>query len=183
MYTGIVKNIDDHRLEIWVKGAQEGDSEAFRHIFDLLSDQLFTYALSHTKSRDEATDLVQETFIDLWKALQKFTYKSKSQFYGFVYIILKRKLYKIFRRTLSSVELEETQIADSYEIKIEDYRYLEKKLHKLPERYQELLRLRYWSELSFSEIAACLNTNESTAKVWHHRALKVLNEQLQNSDY
>ena len=174
---------DDQQLKTWVREAQNGDSEAFRRIFELLSDQLFSYALSHTKSREEATDIVQEAFIDLWKGLKKFEYMSRSQFYGFVYIILRRKMYKYFRKTMTVVELEESEIAGSYDIKVEDYRYLEKMIAKLPERYQELLRLRYWSHMNYREIAACLNTNESTAKVWHHRAIKVLNKRLQDTDY
>lgn len=77
-------------------------------------DQLFSYALSHTKSRDDAMDVVQDAFIELWKSLQKFEYHGKNQFFGFVYIILKRRLYKYYRKRLSQGEFDPTLIAERY---------------------------------------------------------------------
>ena len=78
-------------LQDLIDDSRKGDQKAFRVLFDTLSNRLFTYALSHTRSRDEALDLVQETFIDLWSALPKFNYKNDESFYGFVFLILKRK--------------------------------------------------------------------------------------------
>lgn len=175
-----MSEIDSTELKEKIEKAQNGDTDAFQGIFEMLSDQLFSYALSHTKSRDDALDIVQETFIELWSALSKFRYNSRQEFYGFVYIILKRRLYRQYKKVKPSVELEERHIADNYEIEVEDYRYLERGMSKLPANYQELLRLRYWSYLSFAEIAACLRIKEGTAKVWHHRALKALKMGLQH---
>lgn len=166
--------IDDQELKKWVEEAQQGNAEAFRAIFELISDNLFSYALSHTGSREDALDIVQETFIELWSSLAKFFYKSPQAFYGFVYIILKRRLYRYYKKARPSVELEERHMTECYEMDTEDYRYLYKFITKLREPYQELLRLRYWSALSFREIAAFMNIKEVTAKVWHHRAVKEL---------
>ena len=171
-----VSEIDDLELQNTVEKAQNRDCEAFREIFELMSGELFSYALSHIKSREDALDIVQETFIELWGALQKLSYRSRQEFYGFVYIILKRRLYRHYRKAGQSVELEERHVVDNYEIEVEDYRYLTKFIKTLPERYQELLRLRYWSSLSFREIALYMDIKETTAKVWHHRAIRKLQE-------
>lgn len=172
---------DKNELEIqeYIEKAKSGDEEAFRAIFEMLSGELFSYALSHAKSREDALDIVQETFIELWKALPKFSYSGRHKFYGFVYIILKRRLYRSYKRAVASVELEEHHISDTYEMEVEDYRHLHRLLTKLPQRYQELLRLRYWSSLSFREIAGYMNIKEATAKVWHHRAMKEIRQRAQ----
>lgn len=170
-------------VEDLIKQARKGDSGAFKGLFDLLSDRLFTYALSHTKNRDDALDLVQETFIDLYNGLDKFTYRNDESFYGFVFLVLKRKLYRHYSKQPRTVELDEQFISDNYVIEVEDYRYLEKVLETLPQRYQELLKLRYWSAFSFKEIAAVMNIKEGTAKVWHHRALQSLQPHFNNSDF
>lgn len=167
-------------LQDYIERAKNGDNEAFYAIFDLLNDRLFGYALSHTKSRDEALDIVQETFIDLWKALPSFVYKNNESFYGFVFLILKRKIYRYYRINPQTVELDEQYISESYVLEVEDYRYLEKVIGLLSEKYQEVLRLRYWSSLQFKEIAVCMNIKEGTAKVLHHRALKILQGELNN---
>ena len=171
-----MSEIDNLELQNWVEKAQKRDGEAFREIFELMSGELFSYALSHIKSREDALDVVQETFIDLWGALKKFSYHSRQEFYGFVYVILKRRLYKHYKKSDQSVEFTERHIVDNYEIEVEDYRYLNKFVKALPARYQELLRLRYWSSLTYHEISLYMNIKETTAKVWHHRAIKKLQE-------
>ena len=171
---GNVDEIHPTELQKLIEKAKNRDARAFQTMFELLSDRLFKYAFSRSKSRDDALDIVQETFVELWKALEGFTYSSEGEFYGFVFIILKRRIYSYYKKTTLSVELEEHHITESFEIEIEDYRYLEKNMKKLPKNYQELLRLRYWSALTYSEIADFMNIREGTAKVWHHRAIRLL---------
>lgn len=165
--------------------AQDGDVLAFKEIFELLSNKLFAYALSHTKSRDDALDIVQETFIELWGALPRFSYKSDESFYGFVFIILKRRLARYYDKNskVKQVPFDEEYVTESYEMEVEDYRHMHKFVKRLPFRYQEVLRLRYWADLPFKAIAEALDTNEQTAKVWHHRALQQLQELLGNTIY
>ena len=165
-------------IEELVEMSKTGDQNAFRGLFDLLSDRLFRYALAHTRNRDDSLDLVQETFVDLWNALQGFSYRNDESFYGFVFLVLKRKLYRHYKKQPRTVELDEKYIEENYTLEIEDYRYLEKIMMTLPKNYQELLRLRYWSAFSFKEIAAVMDVKEGTAKVWHHRALSALNKSL-----
>ena len=172
-------NVKSQSVEGLLIEAKNGDEHAFQGLFDMLSDRLFAYALSHTHSRDDALDCVQDTFIDLWNALERFRYRNDESFYGFVFLILKRKLYRHYRRP-KTVELDEKYITENYTLEVEDYRYLERILGTLPERYQELLKLRYWASFSFKEIAAVMNIKEGTAKVWHHRAINSLQLGLQN---
>jgi len=175
-----VDNISEKEMKIWLEKAKNGDSEYFRRIYTITVDSLFSYALSRSKSREDAMDIVQETYIDLWKSLRKFKYRSSKEFLGFLYTILKRRIYKHYRLQGKVVKLEECEIENSYQIEVEDYRYLEKSLTLLPEGYQELIRLRYFGNMSFREVSACLEIKESTAKVWHHRALKLLGANLKN---
>lgn len=164
---------------------KDGDVPAFQEIFNLLSDKLFAYALSHSSSRDDALDIVQDTFIDLWKAFPRFEYKNEESFYGFVFIILKRHLAKYYKNKNKIIEVpfDESYITETFEMDIEDYRNLHRFISNLPNRYQEVLRLRYWSDLPFKTIAEFLDTNEQTAKVWHHRALLQLQQLLGNNIY
>ncbi len=174
------QNTQNKSVEELIRESKAGNETSFHALFDLLSDRLFSYALAHTRNRDDALDLVQDTFIDLWNSLRKFTYRNDESFYGFVFLVLKRKLYRHYKKQPRTVELDEKYIADNYVLEVEDYRYLEKMMGTLPKNYQELLRLRYWSAFSFKEIAAVMDVKEGTAKVWHHRALRALNKGLGN---
>lgn len=161
-------------LQKLVEDAQNGEKEAFKEIFDGTSNRLFAYALSHTQNRDDAMDIVQDTFIDLWKALKKFKYSSDQEFYGFVFLVLKRKLAKYYKSKPKTVELDEQTMGGTYDLEYEDYRYLMKSVGSLSAKYQDVLKLRYWSDMTFAEISSILNVKEATAKVWHHRALQKL---------
>jgi len=165
-----------------IEDARQGSEAAFREIFEKLVDRVFSYALSRVHDREAANDIVQESFIDLWSALGNFHYSTNEAFLGFVFIILKRKIYKDYKK-VSTISLEETMINESYEMKPDDYRFLLKHIGILKERDQEVLRLRYWSDLTFSQIATMLGVTETNAKVLHHRAIKKLQAILEKYEH
>ena len=70
-------------LEEAVREAAKGDHAAFRAVFDAGNDKLFRYFLGQVGSREEALDLLQDTFIDLWRALPRFRYRTADEFWGF----------------------------------------------------------------------------------------------------
>lgn len=164
-----------------IREARAGDTSAFKAIFDTLHDRLFAYALMQTKNRDDALDIVQETFIDLWHALEKFEYERDEAFYGFVFVILKRKIYRCRLKRSSSVSIENIEIREESAVS-EDYRHLHKHINTLSPQHQQLLRMRYWAGLPFKKIATALNIKETTAKVWHHRALSKLKGNVKKYD-
>jgi len=161
-------------LENLVTRSQEGDPEAFRGVFNALNKRLFAYATSRSHSREDALDITQETFIELWKSLRKFKYKTDEELYGFVFIILKRRIYHHYKNKKETLSINDETILESYELEHEDHRHMMQAINSLADKYKDLLKLRYWSDMTFREIALVLNTNEATAKVWHHRALQKL---------
>lgn len=165
-----------------VNEAKNGNKEAFKEIFEGLNKRLFSYAFSRTLNRDDALDIVQETFIELWDSLEKFKYRSNEEFQGFVFTLAKRKLFRFYNTKDKTVPLDEKIIdgAGGYEMEIDNHQYLFNQINSLSPNYQDVLRLRYWSGMTFSEIASFLRVKETTAKVWHHRAIQKLKILLAN---
>ncbi len=167
-------------LKVLVEEAQNGDKEAFKKIFELASDRIFAYVFSRISNRDDALDITQETFIDLWYGLKKFRYKSEKAFYGLVFLIAKRKIYKTYEtnRTHRTVYTEAAykvpQEINNLESKIDTAHYVDKHIAMLNDNYRKILKMRYFSGMTFGEIANNLDIREATAKVWHHRAIKKL---------
>jgi RNA polymerase sigma factor (sigma-70 family) len=161
-------------LEQLIGQAREHDKDAFRLIFELHSDKIFSYALSHTKERQVALDATQETFIALWLSLPSFSYQSEEAFLGFLFTILKRTLGKHFKAEKREVAKLQEEIF--HEDEHEDYRYLFSLIEKISPLYQEAIRLRYWGSLSFAEIGATLGIDENTARMRHYRAIKELQD-------
>lgn len=165
-------------LESLIEEARDGRTEAFREIFNQFSDRLYGYAISRTASKEDALDVVQDTFVDLWGGLQKFQYRSDEEFGGFVFKILKRKIGRQHRLRRGDISLEDMNVEESYEIEVEDYRFIANNVDSLLPKYREVVKLRYWGQMSYGEIASALNIKEGTAKVRHHRAIEKLKENL-----
>jgi len=175
----------NQELKRLVEKAQNGDRDAFKEIFDRLSDRFFAYIFSRTSNRDDSLDIVQETFIDLWNSLKKFKYKSDQSFRGFLFTIIKRKLYRYYKKKQKIISLDrlnEKQLVQPA-VKQNDYGYILKHIDTLTSKNQDIVRLRYWSQMTFNEIAAVLNITETAAKVRHHRALRKLKINLTKDNY
>ncbi len=178
--------MEDLPLQALLERVRSGSHDAFRVLFDRLNDRLFAHAYAHTKERESAKDLVQETFIDLWRGVESFSYRSDQEFHGFVFLILKRKLTKYYserKRAPGSLDQRMEEVGDRDETlaivpEYEYHRGLMKGFDQLSETSREILSLRNWSDLSFKEIAHVLDISESAAKVRHHRAIGELRDTL-----
>lgn len=163
----------------------DGDEHAFHLLYERLNNALFKYILSRTKDRDDAADILQDVFVDLWKALENFSYTSEGQFYGFVFVITKRKLGRHYKTKKVHDEFDENSLEQSFELDVErkdDIRVLLEGIEQLGEKYRTVIELRYWSGLTFAEIGKLVGDKETTVKVRHHRALKLLEDILKQHE-
>lgn len=167
-------NVD---LQTLLTAQKTGQPEQFRAIYDLLVDKLYSYVQYRVNTREAATDIVQDVFIDLHSALLTFTYTTDAQFYSFVFLITKRKLAKHYSESkvkqISETVLEEDAIAATPP-QTEEQDAIARALQTLEPETREIVILHHWSRYTFPEIASLLNMNESAVRVRHHRALKTL---------
>jgi RNA polymerase sigma-70 factor (ECF subfamily) len=180
-----VSLIEQKTLKSLILSSKNGDEQAFHLLYQRLNDPFFKYILSRTKDRDDAMDILQEVFIDLWKAFQTFQYNSDAQFYGFAFTIIKRKLEKHYKKPRSYDELDENSLefSDTPDMeRADDIRVLMTAIGGLKERDRTVIELHYWSGLTFGEIGKLINDKETTVKVRHHRALKLLESLLNKKE-
>lgn len=171
---------DDRELEGLVKASVLRDTEAFARLGKLLSQKLFAYLYSRTNTREQAVDALQDTLVDLWYALNSFSYTSPEGFWRFTYTIAKRKGVQVRSRNHTSLEevgeQEDAQTAQA----LYDRELIQFAVRKLGPPDSDILSLRHWSEYSFEEIGEMLNMNAGAVRVRHHRALEKLKRMLHN---
>lgn len=68
-----------------VKRAQNGDRDAFRVLMDRYQRRVFSHCYGMVRNQDDAMDMVQETFVKVYKSLERFQHNSS--FYTWVYRI------------------------------------------------------------------------------------------------
>ena len=178
--------ISSDEIRVLIEKSGRGDKESYRLIYEHMIDRVFAYLKSRTGTKDEAADITQDVFVELWKALPRFTYHSREQFYAYVFVSIKRKLFQLYgARHKETVSLDEETFASTESEKPGDSMHDEvtRALATLDSETREIVVLHHWSRYTFGEIAVLINMTENAVRVRHHRALKILRAHISKETY
>lgn len=161
----------------------QGDTNAFAVLVDRYKDMVFSLALKITKSREEAEEASQDSFIKAFKSLKKF--KGDAKFSTWLYKITYNNCIdrvKKIARTYNTDTIDEVNenkikaIEDTLETieRGERAAVIKECMEALPEDERTILWLFYFEELSLKEIKDVTSYSESNIKVKLHRARKRL---------
>jgi len=159
-----------------------GDRQAFQDLYRRYAPQLTGLLRSGVANRQDADDLVQETFLHLHRARRDFREGSRLRpWLMTIALNLKREYYRRRGRRRDSVGLErepadprQAEPAEQQEIG----QLLEGALGKLDSTSRQVLELHWFAGLPFPEVATVLGMNTSAVKVRAHRAYQSLKEHL-----
>ena len=144
-----------------IERCQQGDREAFRHLVERYQRRAVAQAMAILFDRDDAEDAVQEAFIDAFKAIG--TFDPSRTFYPWFYVLLRNRCYKMTARRRPTESLDEALLLVSQRAVADDTRLaLEKALHSLTSEEREIVSLRYFSGLSYDELATHLQIPRGT---------------------
>ena len=143
-----------------------------------LHGDLYRYAYWLCHEKQVAEDLVQETFLRAWRALDSL--KDEKAAKSWLITILRRENARRFeRKRFEMSEYEEATITDtvsqSNEQRIEN-QWLRDKIAQLPSEYSEPLILQVLGGFSGEEIASLLDLNKNTVMTRLFRARNQLKE-------
>ncbi|WP_369048560.1 RNA polymerase sigma factor [Tenacibaculum sp. UWU-22] len=179
---GVSKNT----LQQQIDKAKKGDQTAFKFLLDTYWSSVYYYQLKKVNNDEDAEDIAIETFS---KAFDKInTFNNQYQFNTWLIAISKNVYIDFLRKKKSSISVDITKneekevyhIIDdgpSPEDKIITKQNLAKLLRdikKLKPKYQEVIILRYFQELSYKEISSQINEPINNVKVKLLRAKKLL---------
>lgn len=171
----------EHDMRVLIEKSAQSDAESCKKLYTHLIDKVYPYVRHRTDTEEQAVDLTQDVFIDLFVSLPNFTYQSQTRFYAYVFVIVKRKLAKHYaesstRQLKTQIEFDENTIAFDTDTptRLEHAHDVERALSSLDTVAREIVVLRHWSRHSFVEIAAFMDMTESAVRVRHHRALQSL---------
>jgi RNA polymerase sigma-70 factor, ECF subfamily len=172
--------MDTLPLEKLVDEAKAGNVEAYRALYERVNDQVFLFVRTRSASRDDALDITQEVFIDLWKGLRKFRYENDAKFWSFLYTLARRKAARFYRFRRITISLEDLEDVAQEEFPPQEKLFFENALAKLRGRDREVVLLHYRAGLPFRDIASILGASEESVKVRHHRVIRKLQTYYEN---
>lgn len=170
-------------LENWIKRAQKGDKKAFENIYNFFFKRIYRYCDYNLAKREVAEDLTQETFIKCWKSLPSFSFKKGGSFQAFLFKIAKNLIIDESRKkkTLAMEEYLEEGVWDDLEEKLDKKNQetnVKNAISKLEEIDRQIIILRFFEDLSFSEVEEVIDIKSGTLRVRTHRILKKLKEEM-----
>lgn len=144
-----------------IKKCQQGDREVFRHLVERYQKRAVAHATAILFNRDDAEDAVQEAFIDAFKAIG--TFDTSRTFYSWFYVLLRNRCYKMTARRRPTENLDETPLLDSQKAVDNETTFaIEKALQSLTREEREIVWLKYFSGLSYDELATHLQIPRGT---------------------
>ena len=177
--------------QLWVERALAGDQQAFGELVVMHQHAVYNLAYRMLGERGEAEDAAQETFLRAYAHLDR--YDAQRPFRTWLLSIASNHcIDRLRKRRLTWLSLEEPLPAhpalNSSEIEPEDAVITNERgvliqtmLADLPPDYRAAVVLRYWYDLSYTEIAEALRTTESAVKSRLFRARQALAEKMESA--
>nr|WP_323787980.1 RNA polymerase sigma factor [Psychroserpens sp.] len=159
--------------------SEESKESAFNELLQLYKERLYWHIRHIVKSHDDADDVLQNTFIKVYKSIHNF--KGDSKLYSWMYRIATNESITHInknskRRQLSSEEYQNQAInnlkADVYfegeDIQIQ----LQKAIATLPDKQQLVFNMKYFEHIKYKDMSEILETSEGALKASYHIAVK-----------
>ncbi len=157
------------------------DDRVFCDLYDQFFDPIYAYTIRRLGDRDTAEDVVSATFEKVFLHLDRFD-KQRGTFQAWIYKIATNEIIDHVRKMKRIAVTDPhdmvqdvagtSQDALSVVIRHDESERVRIVLRRLPVRYQEILQLKFFSELSNGDIAEILEVTVGNAGVLLHRALE-----------
>lgn len=162
--------------------------KAFKELVAQYKKRLYWHIRNIVKSHEDADDVLQNTFIKVYRSIDKF--KGDSKLFSWLYRIATNEAITLLNKNakrlqISSEEVQQIAInnlqSDVYfegsAIQIK----LQKAIAMLPEKQRMVFNMKYFQELKYSEMSHILETSEGALKASYHIAAKKIESYLTNN--
>jgi len=163
--------------------------QAFRLLVGKYKERLYWHIRKIVMNHEDADDILQETFIKVWKNISSF--RSDSGLYTWLYRIATNE-------SLSFLSQKKRKFSDNSE-EINDYLIenlkadpyfsgddiqlkLQKAIAQLPEKQRLVFNMRYFDEVKYKDMEKILGTSEGALKASFHHAMKKIEIFLKTED-
>ena len=175
------KNTNDIKL---IERALKGDQSGFRLLYDKYKQSLFLVCLRYAKDKSTAQDYLQETFINLFKNLNRFDAK-RGSFEGWAKrIAVNACLMHLRKQTLYAVGIDDAAGEVSNTVNALSKLALQEMLaliQELPQGYKTIFNMYVIDGFSHKEIAEKLGITVSTSKSQLSKARSLLQKKILNN--
>jgi len=165
------------------------DPDSRNYGFNLLvrkyQQKIYWHIRKMVIDHDDADDLVQETFVKVWKNLGSF--RADAQLYTWIYRIATNECLNFLRKKKNKFFLPIHDVQQELTQKLESGNHLhmdgdeiqlklQKALLKLPDKQRLVFNMKYFEEMKYEEISEITDTSVGSLKANYHHAVKKIEE-------
>ncbi len=152
---------------------------AFNLIIKKYQQKLYWHIRKMVIKHDDADDILQNTFIKVWKGLDGF--REDSKLYTWLYRIATNESLTFLKQQKTKYLLPiadyENQLKETLESDVsfngdEIQLKLQKAILELPEKQRIVFNMKYFDEIKYEEMSAILDTSVGALKASYHHAVK-----------
>lgn len=170
----LLKLTDEQLVSSYIKG----NNEAFNTLLNRYESKVYTYIAYSVRNQEVAQDLFQDAFMRIISTLQSGKYTEQQKFSFWVMRISHNLVIDYFRQTsnkaaisndeseidlLNNINLADENNAEHEYIERQTSNGLDEIINMLPECQRAVIRMRYYQDLSFKEIANLTGVSINTA--------------------
>lgn len=171
--------------EDWIKQLQNPATPtkertiAFDGIMRLHRRAIYSHIRKMVIDADDTDDLLQETYVKVWKNIGKF--KNESKLYTWIYRIATNETLRFLERKKrkyglsmneTSEELMKNLESDEQFSGEEVQKILQKALLTLPDKQRLVFNMKYFDEMKYEDISQIVDTSVGALKASYHLATK-----------
>lgn len=162
---------------------------AFNELVSLYKERLYWHIRHIVKSHDDTDDVLQNTFIKVYKNIDNF--KGDSKLYSWMYRIATNEAISFINKrakqmNISNEDAHKAAInsltsdvyfeGDAIQLKLQEA------IANLPEKQQLVFNMKYFQDLKYKDMSEILETSEGALKASYHIAVKKIESFLTNKD-
>ncbi len=164
------------QVEKTLAAISSGDTASMGVLYDLIKTDVFAYALSKLGNKQDADDVMQDTFVQIYKHAKQYTPKGKPMAWIIkIELNLIRRHFQLKQRTVNFDEsFENMSTGEDFEQGVINNSFLQQLMKTLNDEEREVITLHVVSGFKHREIATLLQKPLSTVLSKYNRAIKKL---------
>ncbi len=170
--------LDEKLLVAQLKNS-DTQEKAFRHLMTLYKERLYWHIRKIVLSHDDADDILQNTFIKVFKNIHSF--KENSKLYSWMYRIATNEAITFINKKAAKQQVDLSELQHKMVDNLQDDSYyngeeiqliLQKAIIKLPHKQQLVFNMKYFDEMKYSDMSEILGTSVGALKASYFHAVK-----------
>lgn len=158
---------------------------AFSELLDIYQERIYWHIRKIVLTHDNANDVLQNTFIRVYRSISKF--EGKSSLLTWIFRIAYNESLRFIEKEKKRKHQSIDDVSGHHLASLKESEYFDgDKLHEkllnivegMSEKQRRVFQMKYFDDMSFREISEVLEVGESTLKSSYYSAVKIIEEKI-----